>query len=80
MAARETITVPAGTYDCFRIEWSGINRLQGRPDLELFGTRWDAPARARLAVASEDNVRTVVRGHVETSRSQRLELVSFEPR
>ncbi len=78
VAARETITVPAGTFDCFRIEATGINRLPGRPNLELLITRWDAPDRVRLAVATEDIARMVVGGHMETRRSQRLELVSFE--
>ncbi len=80
VAARETITVPAGTFDCFRIEATGINRLPGRPNLELLITRWDAPDRARLAVATEDVARMVVGGHVETRRSQRVELVSIEQR
>jgi uncharacterized caspase-like protein len=80
VAARETITVPAGTFDCFRIEATGINRLPGRPNLELLITRWDAPDRARLAVATEEIARMVVGGHMETRRSQRLELVSFEQR
>jgi hypothetical protein len=26
IAARESITVPAGTFEAFRIEWTGINR------------------------------------------------------
>ena len=80
VAARETITVPAGTFDCFRIEATGINRLPGRPNLELLITRWDAPDRARLAVATEDIARMVVGGHIETRRSQRVELVSIEQR
>jgi hypothetical protein len=80
VAARETITVPAGTFECFRVEATGINRLQGRPDLELLTTRWDAPDLLRHAVATEEIVRTVVRGHVQTRRSLRRELVAFEQR
>lgn len=78
VAGRETITVPAGTFDCYRIDAHGINRLPGRPDLELFGTRWQAPDRVRMPIASEESRRTVVRGHVETKHATRLELVSFE--
>jgi hypothetical protein len=78
VAARETITVPAGTFDCFRIEASGTSRLRGRPDEALVLTRWDAPDRLRSGVARDEIRRRVVKGHVETLRSQRLELVSFE--
>jgi uncharacterized caspase-like protein len=78
VAARETVTVPAGTFDCFRIEAAGTNRQPGRPDLELIITRWDAPDRVRLSVATEEVARMVSRGHVETRRSQRRELVAFE--
>jgi len=80
VAARETITVPAGTFDCFRIEANGINRLPGRPKLEIFTTRWDAPDRVRQAVATEELARMVVKGHPQTRRSLRTELVSFEQR
>jgi uncharacterized caspase-like protein len=80
VVARETITVPAGTFDCFRIEASGVNRLPGRPDIELGVARWDAPGRVRLAVARDEIRRRVVKGHVEDLRSERIELVSFEQR
>jgi len=80
VVARETIAVPAGTFDCFRIEASGINRLPGRPNLELAITRWDAPDRVRQAVATDEVARMVIRGHPQTRRSLRTELVSFEQR
>ncbi|MBL0143523.1 MAG: caspase family protein [Betaproteobacteria bacterium] len=80
VTAREAITVPAGTFDCFRIEARGINRKPGRPDLEVFVTRWDAPGRVRLSVAKEETRRMVVGGHVKIMFSDRIELVSFEQR
>jgi uncharacterized caspase-like protein len=80
VVGREAITVPAGTFYCFRIEASGVNRLRGRPDVDLTVVRWDAPGRVRLAVAVEETRRRVVRGHVETVHAERLELVAFEQR
>ena len=80
IAGRERITVPAGTFDCFRIEAHGINRLPGRPDVDIIVTRWHDPERVRLAIASEEVRRMSVKGHVKTMHSGRLELVSFDQR
>ena len=80
VVARETITVPAGTFDCFRIEASGVNRLPGRPDFETSAVRWEAPGRVRMAVAKEEVRRRVVMGHVKTLYADRIELVSFTQR
>jgi hypothetical protein len=80
IVARETIRVPAGAFDCFRTEGHAINRAPGRPDLESFTIQWHAPEQVRLAVATEEIWRRVVSGHVETQRSVRRELVSFEQR
>lgn len=80
VSERETITVPAGTFDCFRVEASGINRRPGRPHLQVMGTRWIAPDRVRMPVAAEETRRMVVQGHVDTRVSTRTELVSFEQR
>ena len=78
VAGREKVSVPAGTFDCFRIEGRGTNRDAGAPEMEIVSTRWDAPDRVRSAVARDEVLRRVVRGHVTTERSNRLELVSFE--
>jgi len=53
ITGRETITVPAGTFDCFVIEGEGyaISERGFRIDLGL--KRWMAPERVRRPIASE---------------------------
>jgi len=53
ITGRETITVPAGTFDCFVIEGEGyaISERGFRIDLGL--RRWMAPERVRRPIASE---------------------------
>ncbi len=78
IAGRETITVPAGTFDCFRIEVRGINRFPGRAAIDNYTTRWHAPDRVRGVIAREEIRRTVVAGHVKNLFSNRIELLSFK--
>ena len=78
IVAREKITVPAGTFECFRIEGQGVNRQPGKPDLDLFTTQWRAPELVRRPIAVEEIRRRVIKGHVTTQHAQRNELVSFK--
>ena len=56
IAAREKITVPAGTFDCFRLEGIGYNRTQAHDPVEVRLTFWRSPE-IRRPVAWEE-VRT----------------------
>ncbi len=70
VAARERITLPAGTFDAYRIEARGLN-LAGGAELER--RAWVAPERMRGVLALESLVRkggTVVGG-------ERTELVEY---
>jgi len=71
---REKITVPAGTFDCFRIEGHGYSHSPFRPaPVETFLTVWRAPQHVRRAIAHEE--KRMMRG--DTQAWQRNELVSF---
>ena len=80
VVARETVTVPAGTFDCFRVEGHGINRRRQGPPVDLYITRWNAPGRVRGVIALEEVRRASPGGHVKTLFSERMELASFEQR
>lgn len=80
VAARETLTVPAGTFDCFRVEAHGINRAPGRKPRDLYLTYWMAPGAVRMVIAREEETRTSVRGSVNVLKRERSELVSFSQR
>ena len=60
IAAREKVTVPAGTFDCFRLEGVGYNTAAARDPIEVRLTFWRDPA-IRRPVAWEE---------VRTSRRQ----------
>ena len=71
---REKITVPAGTFDCFRVEGHGYSHSPFRPaPVETFLTVWRAPQHVRRAIAHEE--KRMMRG--DTQVWQRNELVSF---
>ncbi|MDH5264213.1 MAG: caspase family protein [Betaproteobacteria bacterium] len=80
VAARETVTVPAGTFDCFRVEGHGVNRRREGPPVDVYITRWNAPGRVRGPVAIEEVRRATPGGHVKVLFSERMELASFEQR
>ena len=70
VVGRETITVPAGTFDCFRIEGSGWILAKGvRQEIKY----WVAPDRLNRHIALE--VFATRGGRI--GRSERQELVSF---
>ena len=77
IVAKEKVTVPAGTFECFRIEGIGVNRQLPRPDVDLFLTQWRAPELVRRPIAVEERKRHVIRGHVTDFFDERRELVSF---
>jgi len=78
IAARESITVPAGTFNAFRIEGRGVFNDPGhRHPEETLLRKWVAPDRLRFPVALEEiRQRGGKRGHVVQSR--RLELTAFK--
>ena len=53
IAARETITVPAGKFDCFRIESRGVNTSPFRPPIESSVTFWRDPTVRRNVKGEE---------------------------
>lgn len=72
VVSRERITVPAGTFDVFRIEARGTN-LAGGTELER--TAWVAPDRMRGFLAMEN----VVRKGGRVVSGERVELVDHQP-
>ena len=78
--AREKVTVPAGTFDCFRVEAWGVNRRPGRKPRDVHLKYWMAPGEVRMVIAREEQTRATVRGHVTVLNQERSELVSFRQR
>ncbi len=71
---RESITVPAGQFSCFRVEGKGWRLgLSGLPSQSIESTYWIAPDKVARAVAIESWWR--VRNKI--TRSDRDELVAF---
>ena len=77
ITAREMVTVPAGTFNCFRVEIAGHHRRPGKPPVDIMTTYWSDPDRVRRFVARERENRTVEKGHVKQNFADRHELVSF---
>lgn len=71
VVGRETITVPAGTFDCFRVEAKGWRLNVGQ---SLQYTYWVAPGQVRRFVAIESVVRN---RQGKFTRTDRDELESF---
>jgi len=77
VVAFERVTVPAGTFECFRVDGThaGSNFHFSRLTTFVGTTRyWVAPGRVRLRVASESLLRSA-RGHF--FESERLELAQW---
>jgi len=73
IAGRETITVPAGSFDCFRIEGRGVNTHTFRPPVDISLTFWRAPAQVRRHIRMEEK-----KWHRQQVTSwERRELVSY---
>ena len=74
VVARESVTVPAGTFDTFRIDAHGV-RFGGKGPLQIRSKFWFAPGKVRRFVAREE-VRSAGRGKVIFA--ERQELVYFK--
>jgi hypothetical protein len=72
IAARERVTVGAGTFDAFRIDGQGV-RYGGKMPQQIKSKTWFAPDRVRRFVLREE-LRTAGRF---TQMAERQELVSF---
>lgn len=79
IVARERITVPAGTFDCFRVEWSRNDEDPWRRPqrIETRGAYWAAPDRVRRHVAREEEQWAGSAGNMTNTLSERMELTSF---
>ncbi|MFN0163734.1 MAG: hypothetical protein ACKVQQ_21080, partial [Burkholderiales bacterium] len=79
IAAYETVTVPAGNFDCFRIEGKGVRRNYfGASNAQIDWVRWVAPERSRLFVKQNYALEAFGRGGPPTRQlNERFELVSF---
>ncbi len=75
VAARETITVPAGSFDCFRVEFEGL-AFGPKGPVEMAGRYWMAPDKARQMIAQEVLRRQSKSGKV--LKGQRRELVAYQ--
>ena len=73
IVARESITVPAGTFNAFRIEASGPAVFKDRTDISRI-TRWMAPDQVRRNIAYDEIL--IRQGKIVFG--ERFELVSFK--
>jgi hypothetical protein len=71
IAARERITVPAGTFDCYRLE--SLGQSEGAQTVRLEVTTWLAPDKCRRAIARNE----LRRNQYTIIVAERSELVSF---
>jgi hypothetical protein len=74
VAARESITVPAGTFNAFRIEWTGVISGTGPLVGRATNKYWVAPEAVRVPVAAE----RLVRVGANTGTAEREVLVSYK--
>jgi len=75
VVARENITVPAGTFDCFKVEISGV-AFGPKGASEIEGRYWMAPDKVRQTIAQEVLRRRSKSGKV--LNGLRRELVSYQ--
>lgn len=78
IAAKERVVVPAGTFDCYRVEGRGVMEGEGggrrRSEVEII--YWTAPDRVRRPIAREEVRRGLGRMRFE-GHSERSELIGF---
>jgi hypothetical protein len=83
IAAKERIRVPAGEFDCYRIEANGVSRaiddFPGAPYVEGRVTYWMAPGVVRRVVAYDETHREIG-GSGRVLSDWRAELDSFSQR
>ena len=79
IATRERITVPAGTFDCFRVEWvrNDEDLLRQPQRIETRGAYWCAPDRVRRHLAREEEQWSGSAANMKKTTSERMELTSF---
>jgi len=79
ITAREKVTVPAGTFDCFRIEGKGISRARfGSGSTTLMNNFWMAPDTCRRVIKQEVNRSFYGPRGLNLLEDDRIELVSFK--
>ena len=78
VAAKESVTAPAGTFDCYRVEGRGESRaVAGSATTALMFNYWMAPDRCRRYIRWEvERIRTGPRGR-EVLENVRADLESF---
>lgn len=77
IVGRETVTVPAGTFDCFRIEGNGVSVSPKGGHMEVQRRVWYAPEKVRRFVANEVRRRPLSEGRTPPP-SERMELSAFK--
>lgn len=83
VSARESITVPAGTFDCYRYEGVGTGRGPGMApgvhvQTEFRSRTWMAPGLCRRPIVIETYRAGWVRGNLQVAENSRRELVAFK--
>ncbi|HUQ26305.1 MAG TPA: caspase family protein [Burkholderiales bacterium] len=71
IAARERLTVPAGTFDCYRLD--ALGQSEGAQTIRLEVTTWMAPDKCRRAIARNE----IRRNQYQIILAERQELVAF---
>lgn len=74
VTARESVTVPAGTFDCFKVEFEGL-AYGPKGAVQIEGRYWMAPDRVRQMIAQE-----VLRKHSKSGKvlkGLRRELLAY---
>ena len=77
ITGREKIQVPAGAFDCFRIEGSGVNTTPKGGRGIMTNVTWWAPERVRRFVAYE-MTRKPPPGSPIPPLAERYELIEFQ--
>ena len=79
IVARESVVVPAGTFDCFRLEGRGSAISSDGNQMTIENSRWMAPDRVRAPIRGERRL-TVYRrggGAPVPVNAERQELLSY---
>ena len=71
IAARERVTVPAGTFDCYRLE--SLGQSEGAQTVRQEVTTWLAPDKCRRGIARNE----IRRNQYQIIVAERQELVAF---
>ena len=80
IVSKERISVPAGTFDCFRIEGKGVSRPYLPPswNTQIWFRLWIAPEHCRGAIKNEANRTSYSpNGVISVPENDRRELESF---